>query len=91
MPEWKITRTSGGTSVWLEGPRGADARAIAEAASRCGGVVAQAGDRYFDRPGAGARFLRPRHLVDPAQTISNRESASWRRPAAAAPWLPSRS
>jgi GntR family transcriptional regulator/MocR family aminotransferase len=57
MPEWKITRTSGGTSVWLEGPRGAHARAVVEAAA-ARGVVAQAGERYFDRPDAGERFLR---------------------------------
>ena len=57
MPEWRLTPTSGGTSVWLEGPRGLDARAVVEAAA-ARGVVTQAGDRYFDRPQAESRFLR---------------------------------
>ena len=57
MPEWRLTPTSGGTSVWLEGPRGLDARAVVEAAA-ARGVVTQAGDRYFDRTQAESRFLR---------------------------------
>src|SRR5690606_4169317 len=30
LPEWQATQAPGGTSVWLQGPVGADARQIAE-------------------------------------------------------------
>ena len=67
MPEWKITRTSGGTSVWLEGPARAPTHGRSAEAAALRGVVAQAGDRLF-RP-ARRRCAVPasRHLVDPAQ------------------------
>ncbi len=57
MPEWRITETHGGTSVWLEGPRMADAQEIVEAAE-ARGVLVQSGARYFDRQPARNNFLR---------------------------------
>jgi GntR family transcriptional regulator / MocR family aminotransferase len=86
MPEWRITRTDGGTSVWLEGPRDISAAAIVEAAA-ARGVVVQAGDRYFDRPGRNSHFLRlgissiPLHHVEPG--IRELSAALGRRSVAA--------
>jgi GntR family transcriptional regulator / MocR family aminotransferase len=86
LPEWRITHTAGGTSVWLEGPRGSDARAIVEAAA-ARGVVIQAGDRYFDRPERKTHFLRlgissiQQHHIEPG--IRELSAAMGRRSAAA--------
>ncbi|TIP15259.1 MAG: aminotransferase class I/II-fold pyridoxal phosphate-dependent enzyme, partial [Mesorhizobium sp.] len=33
LPEWRSTDSAGGTSLWLEGPRGTDSRGLAEAAA----------------------------------------------------------
>ena len=57
LPEWQATQAPGGTSVWLQGPVGADARQIAEDAARRG-VVIEPGNRFFDRPENRTRFMR---------------------------------
>jgi len=57
LPEWQPAQAPGGTSVWLKGPLGSDARAIAETAA-LRGVVIEPGDRFFDRPESRSRFMR---------------------------------
>jgi GntR family transcriptional regulator/MocR family aminotransferase len=57
MPQWRAYDAAGGSSVWLEGPRGADTRNIAErVASR--GVLIEPGDRFFDGPNKPTRYMR---------------------------------
>src|SRR5690606_30553003 len=34
LPEWSLTEAPGGTSVWMQGPPGTDAHALADAAAR---------------------------------------------------------
>ncbi len=57
LPEWRATDPAGGSSLWLEGPRGADSRYIAEAAARRG-VIIEPGDRFFDTKDKPTRFMR---------------------------------
>lgn len=57
MPEWSPADSAGGTSVWLKGPAGADARSLSvNAAER--GVLIEPGGRFFDRPEMQTRFMR---------------------------------
>ncbi len=57
MPDWCVTDAPGGTSVWLEGPAGVSAAAVAEqAAAR--GVIVEPGDRFFASPVRNGHFLR---------------------------------
>jgi GntR family transcriptional regulator/MocR family aminotransferase len=48
---------AGGSSLWLEGPRGVDTRYIADAAARRG-VIIEPGDRFFDGKDRPTRFMR---------------------------------
>ncbi|HEY5818660.1 MAG TPA: PLP-dependent aminotransferase family protein [Mesorhizobium sp.] len=57
LPDWRATDPAGGSSLWLEGPRGAEARFIAEAAARRG-VLFEPGDRFFDVQERPTRFMR---------------------------------
>jgi GntR family transcriptional regulator/MocR family aminotransferase len=57
LPEWRPTDSAGGASLWLEGPRGTDARGLAEAAA-ARSVIVEPGDRFFDRVERPKRFLR---------------------------------
>lgn len=57
LPEWRSTYTAGGTSLWLEGPRGTDSRVLAEAAT-ARGVLIEPGDRFFDQAAMPSRFMR---------------------------------
>lgn len=57
LPDWRTTEPAGGSSLWLEGPRGADVRAIAENAARRG-VIIEPGDRFFDAQDKPTRFMR---------------------------------
>jgi GntR family transcriptional regulator/MocR family aminotransferase len=57
LPEWRPTDSAGGTSLWLEGPRGTDARTLADAAASRS-VIIEAGDRFFDRVDTPTRFMR---------------------------------
>ena len=57
LPEWRSTDLAGGTSLWLEGPRGIDARDLAEAAA-ARSVIIEPGDRFFDRTDKPTRFMR---------------------------------
>lgn len=57
LPEWRSPAAPGGTSIWLEGPPGADTHALADAA-RARGVLIEPGARFFDRPERHPRFLR---------------------------------
>jgi len=86
LPEWQSSTSAGGTSLWLEGPRGTDARALAEiAASR--GVLIEAGGRFFDQSAAPTRFMRlgissiAIQHIEPG--IRELATAAGRRPAAA--------
>src|SRR5690606_28742861 len=47
LPEWRTSMATGGTSVWLEGPRGFDAASLAETAA-ARSVLVEAGGRFFD-------------------------------------------
>ena len=86
LPEWRNPETPGGTSVWLEGPSGTDASALAQmAAAR--GVLIEPGARFFDRPERNGRFLRigissiALQHIEPG--IRELATAAGRRPAAA--------
>ncbi|SFI32072.1 PLP-dependent aminotransferase family protein [Aerobium aerolatum] len=57
MPEWHITDTPGGTSIWLRGQRGTNGAAIAQAAA-ARGVLIEQGARFFDQPQQNGHFLR---------------------------------
>jgi GntR family transcriptional regulator/MocR family aminotransferase len=57
MPEWSVGSASGGTSVWLQGPRGSDSAALALAAAPRG-VLIEPGARFFDQPEHHSNFLR---------------------------------
>lgn len=86
LPEWRSTDSAGGTSLWLEGPRGADTRLLAEAAASRS-VIVEPGDRFFDRSPKPSRFLRlgissiALQHIEPG--IREFATAAGRRPAAA--------
>ena len=86
LPEWRPTDSAGGTSLWLEGPPGTDARVLAEtAASRS--VIIESGDRFFTRLDKPSRFVRlgissiALQHIEPG--IRELATAAGRRPAAA--------
>lgn len=93
LPEWQATDGAGGTSLWLEGPRGINMRRLAEAAA-ARSVIVEPGDRFFhDRDASGgrgeaeSRFLRlgissiALQHIEPG--IRELATAAGRRPAAA--------
>lgn len=86
LPEWRAPQAPGGTSVWLEGPPGTDAEALAQAAA-ARGVLIEPGARFFDRPERNGRFLRlgissiALQHIEPG--IRELATAAGRRPAAA--------
>ncbi|MDN2568033.1 PLP-dependent aminotransferase family protein [Aquibium sp. A9E412] len=58
LPEWRALDVAGGTSLWLQGPPGTDAAAIARAAE-ARGVLVEPGGRFFDGGRHNpSRFLR---------------------------------
>jgi GntR family transcriptional regulator/MocR family aminotransferase len=86
LPEWRGSAATGGTSLWLEGPPGVNASALAEmAASRS--VLIEAGDRFFDGGSTPTNFLRlgfssiSLQHIEPG--IRELATAAGRRPAAA--------
>ncbi len=86
LPEWRSTDSAGGTSLWLEGPQGTDAPALAEAAA-CRSVIIEPGDRFFNRLDRPTRFMRlgissiALQHIEPG--IRELATAAGRRPAAA--------
>ncbi|MCA0000526.1 MULTISPECIES: PLP-dependent aminotransferase family protein [unclassified Mesorhizobium] len=86
LPEWRSTDSAGGTSLWLEGPRGTDSRGLAEAAASRS-VIIEPGDRFFDRTEKPSRFMRlgissiALQHIEPG--IRELATAAGRRPAAA--------
>jgi GntR family transcriptional regulator/MocR family aminotransferase len=86
LPEWRATDAAGGTSLWLEGPRGLDTRALAESAA-ARSVIVEPGERFFDRGPRPARFMRlgfssiSLQHIEPG--IRELATAAGRRPAAA--------
>ncbi|RUU06759.1 PLP-dependent aminotransferase family protein [Mesorhizobium sp. USDA-HM6] len=86
LPEWRSTDSAGGTSLWLEGPRGTDSRGLAEAAASRS-VIIEPGDRFFDRSEKPSRFMRlgissiSLQHIEPG--IRELATAAGRRPAAA--------
>ena len=86
LPEWRSIEPSGGTSLWLEGPRGIDSRGLAEAAATRS-VIIEPGDRFFDRTPRPGQFLRlgissiALQHIEPG--IRELATAAGRRPAAA--------
>jgi GntR family transcriptional regulator/MocR family aminotransferase len=86
LPEWHPTDSAGGTSLWLEGPRGTDARSLAEAAS-ARSVIIEPGDRFFHQRDKPTRFMRlgissiALQHIEPG--IRELATAAGRRPAAA--------
>ncbi|HEV7252907.1 MAG TPA: PLP-dependent aminotransferase family protein [Mesorhizobium sp.] len=85
LPDWRVAPATGGTSIWLEGPRGTDARSLAEAAA-ARSVLIEPGDRFF-AAGAPSRFVRlgissiALQHIEPG--IRELATAAGRRPAAA--------
>ena len=86
LPEWRPTDAPGGTSIWVQGPAGTDARALAQAAA-ARSVLIEPGARFFDRPGPRSPFLRlgissiSLQHIEPG--IRELATAAGRRPAAA--------
>jgi GntR family transcriptional regulator/MocR family aminotransferase len=86
LPDWKATDSAGGTSLWLEGPPGTDAQALAEAAASRS-VIIEPGDRFFshvDRPSPfmrlGISSIALQHIEPGIRELA---TAARRRPAAA--------
>lgn len=86
LPEWRAPMGAGGTSVWLEGPPGVDARVIAQqAAARS--VLVEPGDAFFTGERPPLRYLRlgissiSLQHIEPG--IRELATAAGRRPAAA--------
>ncbi|MBA3446113.1 MAG: PLP-dependent aminotransferase family protein [Pseudaminobacter sp.] len=86
LPDWRSTDSAGGTSLWLEGPRGTDSRGLAEAAA-ARSVIIEPGDRFFDQANKPSRFMRlgissiALQHIEPG--IRELATAAGRRPAAA--------
>jgi GntR family transcriptional regulator/MocR family aminotransferase len=86
LPDWHPTQSPGGTSVWLEGPRGTIARDLAEAAA-ARSVIIEPGDRFFHNADRPSRFMRlgissiALQHIEPG--IRELATAAGRRPAAA--------
>lgn len=86
LPEWRSTDSAGGASLWLEGPRGINARGLAEAAA-ARSVIIEPGDRFFDSASQPSRFMRlgissiALQHIEPG--IRELATAAGRRPAAA--------
>jgi GntR family transcriptional regulator/MocR family aminotransferase len=86
LPDWRPTDSAGGTSLWLEGPHGTDAKAIADAAA-CRSVIIEPGDRFFNRIDKPSRHMRlgissiALQHIEPG--IRELATAAGRRPAAA--------
>ncbi len=57
LPDWRLTDSAGGTSVWLEGPMGTDSGRLAETAAKQS-VLIEPGARFFDAERAPRRFMR---------------------------------
>ncbi len=70
LPDWRVTDTPGGTSLWLEGPQGASGWALTESAA-LRSVLIEPGARFFDQPEQNCRFVRlgissiPLHNIEP--------------------------
>lgn len=57
LPDWRVTDSAGGTSIWLRGPTDIDSGKLAEiAAARS--VLIEPGARFFDAADAPTRFMR---------------------------------
>ncbi|WVN42404.1 PLP-dependent aminotransferase family protein [beta proteobacterium MWH-UniP1] len=56
MPEFEVYPSHGGSSLWVRGPRGLDARWLAEQAEKVG-VLIECGDVFFEEP-APREFFR---------------------------------
>ncbi|MBX3578499.1 MAG: PLP-dependent aminotransferase family protein [Rhizobiaceae bacterium] len=86
LPEWRSTDSAGGTSIWLEGPRGTDTRALTSAAA-ARSVIVEPGERFFERPERPGRYMRlgissiALQHIEPG--IRELATAAGRRPAAA--------
>ncbi|MBD0413306.1 MocR-like pyridoxine biosynthesis transcription factor PdxR [Oryzicola mucosus] len=86
LPDWRSTDSAGGTSLWLEGPRGTDSRILAQAAATRS-VLIEPGDRFFHGEDGSSRYLRlgfssiALQHIEPG--IRELATAAGRRPAAA--------
>lgn len=86
LPDWQSTDAAGGTSLWLEGPRGTDSRGLAAAAASRS-VIIEPGDRFFEHGDKPTRFMRlgissiALQHIEPG--IRELATAAGRRPAAA--------
>ncbi|MCV0395842.1 MAG: PLP-dependent aminotransferase family protein [Rhizobiaceae bacterium] len=68
LPEWHVTDSAGGTSVWLEGPPGTQTEALARSAA-ARSVLIEPGARFFDRENRPRRFMRLGISSIPLQSI----------------------
>jgi GntR family transcriptional regulator / MocR family aminotransferase len=87
LPEWRATDGAGGTSLWLQGPKGVNTRGLAEAAA-ARSVLVEPGERFFhQRSECTQRYLRlgissiQLQHIEPG--IRELATAAGRRPAAA--------
>ena len=86
LPDWQATDAAGGTSLWLEGPRGTDSRGLAAAAA-ARSVIIEPGERFFEHSDKPTRFMRlgissiALQHIEPG--IRELATAAGRRPAAA--------
>jgi GntR family transcriptional regulator / MocR family aminotransferase len=86
LPEWQITQSPGGTSIWMRGPDDLDSERLAQAAA-ARSVLVEPGARFFDRPKDNPNFLRlgissiALQHIEPG--IRELATAAGRRPAAA--------
>lgn len=86
LPEWNPGSATSGTSVWLEGPQGANTKQIAEAAA-ARSVLVEPGDIFFAGAGKPANYMRlgissiSEQHIEPG--IRQLATAAGRRPAAA--------
>jgi GntR family transcriptional regulator/MocR family aminotransferase len=86
LPEWRSEHPGAGTSMWLEAPRGVNARDLAVAAASRS-VIIESGDRYFGFDEKPSRFVRlgissiALQHIEPG--IRELATAAGRRPAAA--------
>ncbi len=68
LPEFRVSDGSGGSSLWLEGPRGFDAQAAADLA-RTQGLLIEPGGIFFGRNGKGRECFRLGYSSVPVERI----------------------
>lgn len=68
LPQFRVSDGSGGSSLWLEGPRGFNAQAAADRA-RAQGLLIEPGNVFFGRPDHGRPCFRLGYSSVPVERI----------------------